>query len=334
MKLDRYQNWKKSNASSEETFAARGRSDFFSTNFKIALANANTSSPFREKYLKSIICNRELTKEDNKITGIYCSQRWCITCNRIRTAELINRYLGQIEAMEDAHFVTLTLKNCKAEELQERNKLMLNVWAQIQKKLYKQGNAIGFRKIEITYNQRFDDYHPHFHAIINGKNKAEFIVNEWINLITKAGIEVNSAWQDIRQADSKAAKELMKYTTKLLPSKKKGQTWEELLQQKGYIKKFLQSQDIIFRSLENLRTFQYFGFKRIKEQEETPDEAKLQTEAQEYSLKIPDGKYLRDGRGNWIHTKYNFRIHNRPITEKLIQLVNLVGCHYIKPIQT
>lgn len=319
-----------------ETYAKRGRADFFSTNFKIALANANTTSEYRNKYLKSVICSRELTKKDGKITGIYCGQRWCITCNRIKTATLINKYLGQIEALEDAQFITLTLKNCKGEELADRTKFMLKTWAAIQKKLSKKTQAIGFRKIEITYNQKFNDFHPHIHGIINGLDNAQFIVKEWIKLIQAAGIEISAQWQDIRPADSKSAKELMKYTTKLLPSRKKFQTWEDLIKDDIFVRKFLQSQDVIYKALHNLRTFQYFGFKQNEaetEPEELPIENDLQTQAQENLLNIPDGTYLRDGRGNWVHILYNVRIHNRNLTEDLIKLVNLIGSHYIKPIK-
>lgn len=317
-----------------ETYAKRGRADFFSTNFKIALANANTNSPFRQKYLKAIICSRELTAKDGKITGIYCNQRFCITCNRIRTAKLINKYLGQLQKIEDAQFITLTLKNCKAEELPDRVKFMIKTWGIIQKKFYKKGNTIGFRKIEITYNQKFNDYHPHFHAIINTKTNAEKVVTNWIKAVKEAGIEIDPAWQNIKPAKAGSEKELMKYTTVLLPKRKKGQSWEDLLEKDGYIRKHLQSQDIIYRALDKIRTFQYFGFKQneTEPEQDSLEEEKLQTEAQESSLLIPEGTYLRDGRGNWVHIRYNVKLHNRPLTESLIKLVNLVGSHYIKPI--
>jgi hypothetical protein len=325
---------KKPYLTDEETYAKRGRADFFSTNFKIALANANTASPFREKYLKSIICTRELKAESGKITSIYCNQRWCITCNRIRTAKLITKYLGQIEKMKEPYFFTLTLQNCKGEELKERVKFMVKTWGIIQKKFYKRKNTIGFRKLECTYNSKFNDYHPHFHGIINGKGKAEKVVLEWIKAIKAAGIEIDSQWQNIKPAKAGSEKELMKYTTVLTPKRKKGQSWEDLLEKEGAARRHLQSQDVIYRSMERIRTFQYFGFtQQDEEEQEQPEEEKLQTEAQESSLKVPDGTYLRDGRGNWVHIKYNVKIHNRPISERLINLVNLLGSHYIKPIK-
>jgi hypothetical protein len=319
----------------QETFAKRGRADFFSTNFKIALANANTESPYRNKYLKSIICSRELTAKDGKITGIYCNQRWCITCNRIRTALLLNKYLDQIKAMKEPYFFTLTLKNCKGEDLKERVKFMVKTWGIIQKKFYKKGNTIGFRKLEVTYNQKFNDYHPHFHGIINSKEKAEIVVKQWIKAVTAAGIEISAQWQNIKPAKAGSEKELMKYTTVLLPKRKKGQSWEDLLIKDGYIKKHLQSQDTIFQALEKIRTFQYFGFKQgePEAEQDNQEEEKLQTEAQETTLLIPEGTYLRDGRGNWVHIRYNVTIHNRPLTRRLIELVNLIGSHYIKPIK-
>ena len=318
-----------------ETFAKRGRADFFSTNFKVALANANNKSPFREKYLKSIICSRELKAENGKITGIYCNQRWCITCNRIRTAKLINKYLREIKSMEDPYFFTLTLKNCKGEELKDRIKFMTKTWGIIQKKFYKKKNTKGFRKLEITYNSKFNDYHPHFHGIIEGKHNAEIVIEKWIKAISAAGIEIDEKWQDMKPATPGSEKELMKYTTVLTPKRKKGQLWEDLLQKDGAVRKHLQSQDTIYIAMERVRTFQYFGFTQNEEEQtqEELEEEKLEVKSQETQLIIPEGTYIRDGRGNWTHTLLDVKLHNRPINERLIKLVNLLGGNYIRPIK-
>jgi len=320
-------NHQKPQQSHNEVFAKRGRADFFSTNYKIALLNANPKSPIRDRYRYSTFCNRRLEKQGDKITGKYCNQRWCITCNRNRTAILINQYLPDVQDIDDPRFVTLTLKNCKAEGLRDRVLLMVGIWGKIQRKLQRRSGCKGYRKLEVTYNERFNDYHPHFHAIINGKENADYIISEWIKQVTDAGIEVDPQWQDERGADVKAMKELFKYTTKCLPKKKKGQKWSDVFADERKVRRFLNAQDQIFQALSKVRCFQPFGFKPLKE---TDEETALELTAQVTDESIPDGVYIRDNRGNWEHSYYPIKLHNRTLTDNCIELVRLMGGKFIR----
>ena len=276
----------------------------------------------------STFCNRELTKAEGKITGKYCGQRWCVTCNRIRTGELINTYLPEVQDIQDPRFITLTLKNCTGEHLRDRVQWMIKAWARIQKKITRKTGIKGYRKLEVTHNQRFNDFHPHFHAIVSGQDNARQIIIYWLQECKQAGIEADPQWQDERKADLKSMKELFKYTTKILPKKPKGKTWEEVFTDWKRVKSFLQGQDVIYRALVRVRCFQPFGFKPVKE--ESREEEKLQVQAQEAALNIPDGVYIRDGRGNWEHTQFNIKVHNRPLAKKVIKLVSLMGGNYIR----
>lgn len=310
-----------------EVFSKRGRADFFSTNYKIALLNANKNSPIRDRYRYSTFCNEKLTKDGTKITAKYCNQRWCVTCNRNRTGILINSYLPEVQDMKDPHFVTLTLKNCKGEELRGRVKLMIAKWGKIQNKLRRKKECKGYRKLEVTYNERFNDYHPHFHAIINGKENAEFIINEWIKEIKKEGIEIDRQWQDCREADVKSMKELFKYTTKCLPKKAKGEKWADVFSNEKKVYKFLQAQDQIFQALDRVRCFQPFGFKPIKE---TADDGVLELQSQEIDSNLPDGIYIRDGHGNWEHIRDDVKLHNRNLSDNCRALVTAMGGRFIR----
>jgi hypothetical protein len=313
--------------SHNEVFSKRGRADFFSTNYKIALMNANCESPIRDRYRYSTFCNEKLLKEGNKITGKYCNQRWCITCNRNRTAILMDSYLPEVQNIEDPRFVTLTLKNCKADELRDRVKLMISIWSKIQRKLHRRLKTKGYRKLEVTHNQKFNDFHPHFHAIINGKDNAEWIINQWILAVIDAGIEIDRQWQDERPADLNSMKELFKYTTKILPKKTKGQTWEQIFKEDKNVKRFLNGQDVIFQALDRIRCFQPFGFRPKKDQQE---EDTLSLQSQEIDVDLPDGIYVRDRRGNWEHIKEDVKLHNRNLTDNCINLVRWMGGKYIR----
>jgi hypothetical protein len=315
------------NISENDNYAKRGRSDFFSTNLKVALHNCNASSPLRDRYLYSTFCNKTLTKKDNKITGKYCGQRWCVTCNRIRTGELIDSYLPEIQNIEDPRFITLTLKNCKADELRTRVQWMIKAWSRIQKKLRRKKGVKGYRKLEVTHNQRFNDFHPHFHAIINGQENGNFIISEWLKECQDANIEAVSDFQDNKAADINSMKELFKYTTKILPKKPKGKNWQQVFHNQKAVYKFLKGQDEIYTALVRVRCFQPFGFKPIKE---TKEEEALKVQAQTTNLDIPDGKYHRTKSGNWMHELYDTTIHNKPLSEHIVKLISLMGGQYIR----
>jgi hypothetical protein len=56
----------------------------------------------------------------------------------------------------------------------------------------------------------------------------------------------------------------------------------------------------------------------------------LELIAQVSDEKIPDGDYIRDNRGNWEHVLYDIKLHNRPLTDNLIELVKGMGGKFIR----
>jgi hypothetical protein len=316
----------KKQLTADEILAKKGRADYFSTNYKVALSNANQDSPLKDRYIYSTFCASKLVKTGDKITSLYCGQRWCVTCNRIRTAELINAYYPEISQLEDPRFITLTLKNCKEDELRDRIIWMNKTWAKIQKKIYRNKSIKGYRKLEVTHNLRYNDFHPHFHAIVNKRENSQYIISEWIKLVKEAGIEVSADFQDDRPADIKSMLELFKYTTKILPTKKKGQKYKDMFARAGSSKRFLKGQDFIYQALVRVRTFQPFGFKPIKDVQED----KVSVQSVEIDSNAPDGQYVRTGRGNWNHILYDTPIHTKQMHNNSIILVNAMGGMFIK----
>lgn len=112
----------------------------------------------------------------------------------------------------------------------------------------------GIRKIEITYNQYRNDYHPHLHILID-KDAGEELKNEWI----KRNPTCNpSAQQNRKTITENTFKELFKYTTKFESNA------DEI---------FVNALDVIFQSLYGIRSFQPFG--KIKKQTEEVTEMEL-----------------------------------------------------------
>jgi plasmid rolling circle replication initiator protein Rep len=225
----------------------RARSKFVSNH--LALALVDTKSPLYQSYWNTWHCNEQLEQNGKSITGRYCNNRWCSTCNRIRTAKLIIGYTKPLSDLEDKQFVTLTIPNVKASALPTALEDMAFVFNQIREVFKKRKTKmIGIRKIECTYNAIEDTYHPHYHLVVAGLDVANEIVEQWV----KRFPEANKAAQDVREANDNAVKELFKYFTKIA-------TYSKIDKKR---KIHVQALDIIFRAMRGKRVFQPMGIKK------------------------------------------------------------------------
>jgi plasmid rolling circle replication initiator protein Rep len=217
---------------------------------------ADIESPLNKSYWNTYHCASALVKTGDKVTGKYCKNRWCMVCNRIRTAKLINTYMPVVSEWSDKQFMTLTIPNVSAKELPLTIKSMTLAFVQIKKILtnyhqrYDIQKPIGLRKLECTYNPKRNDYHPHFHLIVDSYFTAVQIQEQWLKKFPDANIQA----QDIRPADDKSCIELFKYFTKVM-TKHETSTGEKKQTIMPYVL------DTIFRAIKGVRTFQPFGFR-------------------------------------------------------------------------
>lgn len=251
----------------------RARAKFLSDSITMNLIDVK--SAFSPKYWTSWHCARKIKHETNKLTTKYCNQRWCMVCNRIRTAKAINAYSSTILKFENPSFVTLTIPNCKKEDLKDCIEEMQNTFRKInQSKIGRRLKIRGIRKLECTYNTHRQDFHPHFHLIVDDfiifehgcLMASEFLVKGWLKRYPNANLKA----QDIRTADEKSILELFKYFTKI-QSKKDQVDWNAL--------------DHIFQSMQKKRVFQPFGgIKAISEEIEDQEsqETEIMTEVMRY----------------------------------------------------
>ena len=72
------------------TLVKRAKAKFLTNGLSFPLIDLN--SPLKKSYWLTWHCTSVLLQEGQKITSRYCNNRWCIVCNRIRTAKLINGY--------------------------------------------------------------------------------------------------------------------------------------------------------------------------------------------------------------------------------------------------
>jgi hypothetical protein len=257
----------------------RAKSKYLNSQLSRKLADLN--SPLKEHYWDTYYCSHLIEVSEKGIISKFCKKRWCIICNRIRTADLLQKYLPTLESWKEKTFLTLTIPNCTACDLVPTINLMLKNFSKIKDLCRKEDkNLIGIRKLEITYNRHRDDYHPHYHLIIENSKNCEKIIKNWLRHFPEA---VSHA-QDFRPADQNSCFELFKYFTKLTSNSSK----DAVITVKAL--------DHIFQSLLGVRTFQPFGFiahKAIKPSENLENEIEIFAGAEFY-------KYQKD-LANWLN---------------------------------
>jgi hypothetical protein len=216
----------------------------------LSLKLVDTASPLKEKYWDTFHCSSVLQVSD-KARAKFCKKRWCIVCNRIRTAELIEKYCPTLNTWPDKQFITLTLVNPKAEELGKVLSKMYSDFCEIKDSERKAGRKlVGIRKLEITYNRFEDTYHPHFHFITDSPKSNEYIIDRWLQKNPTALRKVQQA----KPADLNSVMELFKYFTKLTSNSSKDKVITP------------QALDTIFQNITGRRAFQPFGFVAHREQ--------------------------------------------------------------------
>lgn len=238
---------------------------------------AALDSEFKDKYWDTYHCSDIVTVEGETAKSKFCRKRWCVICNRIRTAQLVHTYYPTLKTWPDKQFVTLTVPNPKLDELKPTLNRMYKAFTDIKDSERKADRKlVGLRKLEVTYNRFEDTYHPHFHLVTETGRSCDKIIKKWL----KKFPEAREVAQDSRTADDHSCFELFKYFTKLTSNSSKDRIVSAA------------ALDNIFRALDGVRVFQPFGFVAHRE-EPAPENVTLGEEEQEY-VDVWEYKYLQE----------------------------------------
>ncbi len=231
----------------QATLQKRARSKYLSMPLAIRLAELR--SPLEKSYRNTVYCASVLKQDGGKLRGRYCGNRWCLVCSRVRTARAINKYRPILDTWTDAQFVTLTVRNVPGDQLDQTLDAMVKTSAVIRRAITRTDKLSfeALRKLECTHNYHRDDYHPHYHLIVNGKAQALALRNRWL---AAWGDKADAQGQDVRPCTPGSALELFKYATKLASNAGGGR--------KQYMSP--EALDVIFQSLRGRRIWQSIGF--------------------------------------------------------------------------
>lgn len=260
--------------------APKARAKYLTNALVYRLVDQN--SPLRKSYWNTYHCASVYKQTGKTLTTTYCNNRWCLICNRIRIAKMILGYLPVIKKFVDAHAMVLTIPNVPADQLKDTIDDMIKTFRNIVHSWnthHKENKMIGIRKIECTYNEITDTYHPHFHIIVDGWQAANTLRKQWLERYKKASI--NAQW--IKQADINSLIELFKYFTKILVKSKKT----------GLQDFFAPQMDIIFQAMRKRRVYQPFGGIRMINED-------IETESQEYAELANEDKVWTWMEHDWV----------------------------------
>lgn len=259
--------------------------------FSVVLAKAmieygkKSKSPMLGTYYRALGCSDTLIQEDGKLHTKYCKSRICVVCGAIRTAKAMKTYLPVIRGWE-SYLVTLTIPNVKGYLLRKTIDEMLKKFKGAQRSIKRKIFFKGLRKLEVTYNPERDDYHAHFHCVVDGFTKAQWLREEWM----KRNPTARAVAQDVRRCNKKTLKEVFKYSMKILASDEDDKNQDPHL--------YPHAVDTIVRALHRRRTYQNFGFNLPKEFDEDDFDGE--------ALAAPDGEVGDGAEWTWIQEIHNW----------------------------
>lgn len=295
--------------------------------YSMVLPLSDLDSPLKDAYWNTFYCCQTLLQEGKKLTGKYCNNRWCLVCNRIRTAKLINGYMQPLkDKVKQPYFITLTIPNVAGYDLrnsiQEMTKTMRKITDLFRNR--RKFRIIGLRKIEVTYNSLVENFHPHIHLILNTKRAGLALISEWLDRYPEAVMDA----QDIQKADERTVIELFKYFTKIA-TKKDG------CRQDGrtIINIHAEALDVIFQAMYALRVFQPMGIKKQPisediEKIESQAVAELRDEIAEWLWDQKKSDWIKDrvrGQkfGDWVKGDNQQLTNNKAYSKYKVQTIKL-----------
>ncbi|HCU9055951.1 TPA: protein rep [Staphylococcus aureus] len=254
-------------------------------------------------------------KELNKIKmhrGNFCKHRFCPMCawRKARKDALeLSLMMQDIKISYDKAFIflTLTTPNVVAERLGDEIKRYNKSFDKLFKRKVVKRVVKGYvRKLEITYNEKRDDYHPHFHVLIVVNKsyftdvKAYLNQKEWLRLWREATGISEITQVDVRRVKEQNSNELYemaKYT---------GKDSDYLSNEKVF--------KVFYESLKGKRAFAYGGlFKEVRK--------KLKNGDLDYLKDVDPTKYIYQIFCGWNQMHY-YASELRLMSEEMQKEVN------------
>lgn len=156
--------------------------------------------------------------------GNFCNNRFCPFCSWLKAKRTAFELLELIKVVEYTEklafiFITLTVPNVSREKLRKEIECFNKSFKRLfETKEFKAFNKGFIRKLEITYNEERNDYHPHFHLVV-AVNKSYFTSRDYMSkrrlleLWQRATRNPNITQVDIKPCRMDTIKQVMELAT-------------------------------------------------------------------------------------------------------------------------
>lgn len=159
------------------------------------------------------------------IRASFCKARLCVTCQWRKSLVIRKQLLELVHAHKEKFssdipiLLTLTVPNVKEEKLSSTLDLMVKSWKKLaERKRFTNAVRSWFRALEVTYNDKREDFHPHFHILLMVSKayfdkERDFYISqeEWLKLWREA-----TEIKEITQVDIRKVKKRKKGTIEKL----------------------------------------------------------------------------------------------------------------------
>lgn len=112
------------------------------------------------------------------ISAQFCRDRMCPACQKRRSLAMFHQVKDVCISLQSEYkstaylLLTLTVPNVPGEKLKEEITSMNKAWSSLSKKVEFKKSIWGwFKALEVTYNEKSNTYHPHFHVLLAVPNK-------------------------------------------------------------------------------------------------------------------------------------------------------------------
>ena len=185
---------------------------------------SNRLDRFREcgSYLIFDHC-RHLEHYHSLHSANFCRDRMCVTCQWRKSLRLYStvwrvseEMLTQEPKKPEFTLLTLTVQNCEIADTGSTLKRMTRAFQRLRDSNFWKDRVKGyFRSLEITFNERANSVHPHFHIMLHMADDYfhgyKYTKQEkWLEAWRKAYKDYNITQVDIRNINQKSKSALMK----------------------------------------------------------------------------------------------------------------------------
>lgn len=149
-----------------------------------------------------------------------CRDRFCPVCSWRLSLSRFANMARVMDALQNGYpeyrysLITLTVKNCKAQELSKTMETMSSCWhLAVNQRRIRQFMVGWARSVEITYNKETGELHPHYHIILmsSPESSADYdLVSEWQKACNKKGLKTSIKAQNTQEIQAKDGEKLIK----------------------------------------------------------------------------------------------------------------------------